>query len=143
MQRLLDVRCHLRYIANDLHTSDRTAMHMQEVARECLEKTHSMRVLEREHEARIRADERARIAAAIEDAHQQGTYPYEMARSIRANATPSGHQLDAGWHERAVAAARADERSKCEAEVASLRAALEHLADLLRRRSAAEPKGPT
>lgn len=60
MQRLLDVRCHLRYIANDLHTGDRTAMHMQEVARECLEKTHSMRALEREHEARIRADERSK-----------------------------------------------------------------------------------
>ena len=65
MQRLLDVRCHLRYIANDLHTSDRTAMHMQEVARECLGKTHSMRVLEREHEARVRADERARIAKEL------------------------------------------------------------------------------
>ncbi len=70
-------------------------------------------------EARTRADERERIAAAIEDAHQPGTYPHKMAQAIRANATPAGHSLDAGWHERAVASARADERARTEADIAA------------------------
>ena len=87
MQRLLDVRCHLRYIANDLHTSDRTAMHMQEVARECLEKTHSVRALERDHEARIRADERARIAKEL----------HRMAAAEK-----ESDQRSAGLHEAAM-----------------------------------------
>lgn len=68
-----------------------------------------------EGEARIRADERERIAAAIEDAHQPGTYPHKMAQAIRANSTLNGNPLDAGWHERAVAAARADERARRDA----------------------------
>lgn len=44
-------------------------------------------------EARARADERERIAAAIERDHQPGTYPHEMAKAIRANKTPGGHPL--------------------------------------------------
>lgn len=47
-------------------------------------------------EARIRADERECISAAIERDHQPGTYPHEMAKAIRANATPGGRSLSEG-----------------------------------------------
>lgn len=41
----------------------------------------------------IRSHERHRIADEIEAAHHPGTYPHKIAKVIRENATPDGHDL--------------------------------------------------
>lgn len=64
-------------------------------------------------EEEIKAGERMRIAAGIEDQHRPGSYPYEMAKAIRENKTPDGHPLSPSWHTHEVHVAAQKARALC------------------------------